>query len=173
MIEFQKSISQLMQKHIYKTSINSILLLLRTEGFITSEKVENCINELGIKRITDIKYDALNVILDYAEQCLEDDILTEMEMLNVKRLKICFKIDEGDFYKCGMQIRVKKILELQLKKMYSDNVIDKNEALKKVDLQELFGLGYDDFLDVVNGVAKESLNRGAKSEDLDTIMPRK
>jgi hypothetical protein len=54
--------------------------------------------------------------------------------------------------------------------MYQDNVIDNNEALHKVDLQQLFDLGYDQFLELSNKAVKDALSRGAKLKDLDTFI---
>jgi hypothetical protein len=34
--------------------------------------------------------------------------------------------------------------------MYQDNEIDNAEALHKVDLQQLFDLGYNQFLELIN-----------------------
>jgi|GEM_PF-3758015 len=54
--------------------------------------------------------------------------------------------------------------------MYEDDFIDKDEALMKTDLQSLFGLSYDQFSDIVNKIAQESLNRGADINNLDTFI---
>ncbi|MBE6312799.1 MAG: hypothetical protein E7076_06570 [Bacteroidales bacterium] len=170
MEELKQSISLLMQKKGYSENVLSLLTLIK-EGRIAEKNT--VLEKLGIRRITDMKSPMIIVILDYAELCLDDDILTELEMKCILWLKAFCGIEDGDFYKCGEQRRVKEILKKQLKKMYQDDVIDKKEALMKVDLQELFGLSYDEFLDIVNEIAKESLNRGAKIENLDTVILKK
>ena len=124
-------------------------------------------NALGFK---DIKQEVLKVIIDYANVCLEDDILTDDEMKNIGLLKIFLRVEDGDFYKFGLETEVKNILSLQLNKMYSDNFISKEEALMKTDLQALFGLSYDQFLKIVNDIAIDALDRGADMKDLDTFM---
>ena len=60
----------------------------------------------------------------------------------------------------------------QLHNIQSDNVVDKTEALMKVDLQEMFGLSYDQFLKIENEVSKESISKGAKPFDLDTFIKK-
>ena len=62
------------------------------------------------------------------------------------------------------------VLTAQLNKMDADGVIDKDEALMKTDLQGLFCLSYDQFLEVVNKVVKEALDKGANIKDLDTFL---
>lgn len=49
----------------------------------------------------------------------------------------------------------------QMQKLYADDKIDTEEALLKSDIQGLFGLGYAEYTDIVNQVAKQALLRGA------------
>ena len=103
----------------------------------------------GIRRITDIKTHTLPVILDYAMVSLEDNYLEETEMRNVRMLKLFFGIEEGDFYKNNFQKRVERIIILQLNHIYADGIIDTTEALQMGELQNLFGLSYDQFESIV------------------------
>ena len=41
----------------------------------------------------------------------------------------------------------------------------------KNSLQSLFDLSYDQFLEIVNEVAQDSINRGADIRNLDTFIP--
>lgn len=43
------------------------------------------------------------------------------------------------------------------------------EALMKVDLQELFGLSYDQFLKFEQNAVKQALENGAEIKNLDTF----
>lgn len=123
--------------------------------------------------VRDIKIETLKVIIDYANICLEDDLLAEQELLNIRMLKYFLKIKEGDFIKYGKKQDVREVLLYQLRKMYNDDIIDKDEALMKNDLQSLFDLSYDQFLEIVNEVAQESIERGAEMGNLDTfILPK-
>ena len=49
------------------------------------------------------------------------------------------------------------------------NKIDGNESSFKVDLQELFDLSYDQFLEFIDKEVNEALQRGASLNDLDTV----
>ena len=51
-----------------------------------------------------------------------------------------------------------------------DNKIDSQEALQKVNLQEIFGLSYDEFLSLNNEAAIEALEKGADLLDIDTFI---
>lgn len=164
----KQAVSALIEKGNYSPTINGVLSLV-LEDKMSSRALKEYLsrNALGFK---DIKQEALKVIIDYANVCLEDDILTDDEMRIFGLLKIFLQVEDGDFYKFGLETEVKNTLSLQLKKMYSDNIISKEEALMKTDLQALFGLSYDQFLKIVNDVAIDALDRGANIKDLDTFM---
>jgi len=66
---------------------------------------------------------------------------------------------------------VSSIIKLQLDLMYQDdNYIDKDESIHKVNLQEAFGLNYDEFAQLGNQAALDALERGADWVDLDTYI---
>ena len=81
-----------------------------------------------------------------------------------------YEVKEGR-YTYGKKETADKVLTIQLEKMYTDGIIDKDEALMKTDLQGLFCLSYDQFLEVVNKVVKHALDKGANLKDLDTFLP--
>ena len=125
-----------------------------------------------IKRITDIKDQLVNVMFDYIDLCLEDDVLTQSEMQDFQTLQRFFRIQEGDFIRCHKEREIKNVLTEQLRKIQSDKVVDKVEALMKNDLQAMFGLSYDQFLAIENEVSKESIKNGANPLDLDTFIKK-
>lgn len=57
----------------------------------------------------------------------------------------------------------------QLNLICQDNQVDMKEALMKVDLQELFGLSYDQFLKFEQNAVKQALENGAVIKNLDTF----
>lgn len=122
---------------------------------MNSVALDKVLSEKGIRRITDIKEKTLDVLLDYADIILEDDILTPDELRNLKMLKLFFQIEEGDFQKNNKSARVESIIVSQLKKLYADNILDEQEALHQSELQGVFGLGYDEYENIVKKVAKK------------------
>lgn len=168
MTELKKAIEEMIASGVYSPRICGILDLI-IEDKMNSIELKKYLSQQCIS-INDIKQETLQVIIDYTNTCLEDDILTEQEMRNIQLLKLFLKVKEGDFIDYGKEPEITEILTWQLRKMYNDDVIDKEEALMKNDLQSLFDLSYDQFLDIVNEVAQESLDRGADIKDLDTII---
>lgn len=168
----QENIALLMAKNGYPEKINKILQLV-VDDKLRLPDLEAVLTEINVSRITDLKDRLICVLLDYANFCLEDDVLTQAEMRDFTTLRRFFRIQEGDFYKCHKEREIKQILTLQLEKMQADKTIDANEALMKNDLQEMFGLSYDQFLEIENIVTKKSLKNGANISDLDTFIKGK
>ena len=136
---------------------------------------ESSINEVVrkhcLKSIVDVKEEMLDLVLMYSSIILKDNKLTQKELINVKLLKRALKIKEGDFYRFRNH-EIKEILYKQLARIYrDDNNIDDSEALYKVELQELFSLGYDQFLEFANNEDFLALERGANVMNLDTFIP--
>lgn len=165
----QQSIKKIKESGKYSEKIN-ILLDLIIDGKLSPISRDEVLAARKIARVSDLKEESVSVVIDYAKLCLEDGVLSDSEIDDMRMLKLFFKIGDGDFYKCKKQEEVKEILTVELQKLYADKVIDKNEALMKVDLQVMFGLSYDEFYEIVNEVAGKALKEGAKLEDLDTVF---
>ena len=150
----QETAQELITRKEYPEVIKTALQLIM-DGQMSSLALDKVLAEKGIRRITDIKEKTLDVLLDYADIILEDDVLTPDELRNLKMLKLFFRIEEGDFQKNNKFARVESIIIRQLEKLYADNIIDEQEALHQSELQGVFGLGYDEYTNIVNKVAKK------------------
>lgn len=151
---------------------SSAIIKLVADDKMNLPALNSTLLEIKTKRITDLKDKLINVVLDYINMCLEDKAITHVEMEDFRKLKLFFRIQEGDFIKCHKEREIKQILISQLRYMQSDKIIDKKEALMKVDLQEMFGLSYDQFLKIENEVSKETICNGANPIDLDTFIKK-
>lgn len=127
------------------------------------------INQLGFKNLEEYKLNSLNLIIFYIYNSLNDNALSKEEKGNIKFLKLILDVKEGDFinYK-NIKEEVDSLIKIQLRLMYiDDDKIDNEEALHKVDLQEIFGLSYDEFSEYNKFEALLAIQRGAKLEELD------
>lgn len=147
---------------------NEIVELLY-RGELSRANLRELLFEHRLSNIRDIKEEMLDVLLVYINLVLNDNVITENEIRNVKLLKRIFKIKEGDFYKYRYD-EVSDVLGRQLARLYSDKRIDDAEALFKVGLQELFDLSYDQFLEFANVSDYEAIQKGAELTDLDTVL---
>ena len=159
-------VKKLRENHHYSS------LMEKTLGLILSDKMnsielEQCLSDENMS-IDDIKPEALSLIIDYSKDILEDNIITKDETRIITMLKLFYHIKEGEFFELGKKEDVTDVLLQQLRKLYLDDIIDNDEAIMKTELQELFGLCYDDFLEINNIAAKEALDRGADISKLDT-----
>lgn len=171
MSTLQDAIAKLLATKNYNDKTIAILQLV-IDGKMRLPDVEATLTQIKIKRITDLKDQLVNVMFDYIDLCLEDDVLTQSEMQDFQTLQRFFRIQEGDFIRCHKEREIKNVLTEQLRKIQSDKVVDKSEALIKNDLQAMFGLSYDQFLAIENEVSKESIKNGANPLDLDTFIKK-
>lgn len=169
MEKIKKVVKQLRESHRYSSIIEKTIELILNDK-MNSIEMNQCLACENMS-MDDIKPEALSLIIDYAKLILEDDIITKDETRNISMLKLFYRIKEGEFFELGKKDDVKEVLLQQLRKLYADNAIDKGEAIMKTELQELFGLCYDDFLEINNIAAKEAIERGAELSKLDTFMP--
>ena len=162
------SIFHFLETHYYSPLMNEILKLSKesTNPLYDLNKIlsENCLTKL------DIKQEALNVILDLVEMIIEDDVINEDEIKSIRLLRVFLGIEEGDFNLYEKMDRVEHIILNQMEKLYADNRIDATEALYKSNLQGLFGLGYNEYQEIVDKVALVAYARGAEMKDLDTFL---
>ena len=161
-------VKKLKESHHYSSIMEKTIKLILDDK-MNSLELNQCLSDENMS-IEDIKPEALSLIIDYSKNILEDGIITKGEVTNIAMLKLFYRIKEGEFFELGKKDDVTEVLLQQLRKLYADNSIDRSEAVMKTELQELFGLCYDDFLEINNIAAKEALERGADISKLDTFI---
>jgi hypothetical protein len=167
-VELQSAFGLILTVENFSDYINEIVELVYSDE-LDGVSLSKILKHFQIKQVDDIKDEILDMLLVYINFVLKDCAVTENEAGNVKLLKRFFKIKEGDFYNLRYD-EVSNVLHHQLECIYLDNRIDESEALYKVSLQELFDLGYDQFLEFANEHDKAALQRGADLNDLDTVF---
>ena len=168
MEKIKEVVKKLMTSHHYSSCMTNTIDLIISDK-MNSLELNRCLSDNNVS-IDDIKTEALSLIIDYSKVILEDGIITKDEMRNISMLKLFYRIKEGEFFEYGKKDDITDVLLQQLRKLYADDSIDRDEAVMKTELQELFGLCYDDFLEINNIAAKEAIERGADMSKLDTFF---
>jgi len=139
---------------------------------VTKKDTLSAVKDLGFKSLKDYKENSISLIIHYIYNALNDNKLTQAEKGNIRFLKMALEVLEGDFGKNKkVKTEVANIIKTQLRLIYiDDDEIDKEEALHKVDLQEIFGLSYDEFSVFDKFEAQLAIQRGARLENLDTVV---
>ena len=138
------------------------------KGKITIAEVEKTCSSFNVN-YSMAKVDFLHFIFEYIRLALQDDILSLEEKEVIGYFKRIFKITPGDFI-FHTREKVENVINYQLARMYSDNYITQEEALLKIDLQELFDLSFDQMNEYSKLEATTSLKQGANVEDLDVFF---
>lgn len=161
---FSRFIVQRGADHDSKDYICEILKLL--DDNFEFNFFNSILKRYTIQKIEDIKFESLDLLIDYADFILTDNIISENEIQDFSILKRVFKIKEGDFMKFK-RFEVNEILKKEFLRIYSDNYIDKNEQLLSLNLQSFFDLSYDEFEHIKKDEVIFSLIQGADPKELD------
>jgi len=139
---------------------------------VTKRDTLSAVNDLGFKSLKDYKENSITLIIHYIYNSLNDNKLTVDEKANIRFLKMTLEVLEGDFgINRKIKLEIANIIKTQLRLIYiDDDHIDEQEALHKVDLQEIFGLSYDEFSVFDKFEAKLAIQRGARLENLDAVL---
>lgn len=160
-------IKNLLDGKIYKEPLQEVLRLF-AKGNTSPLSVRDVLKEYGIG-VDDLHDESINVILDYVNLILDDHIITKQEMDTLRKLKMFLHIKEGDFIEAHKEEDIENILRREFELIYQDKNVDNDEAAMKVDLQELFGLSYDQFLLFEQEAVEYALKQGADITNLDTF----
>ena len=167
-IKIKEAFEKICATETFKEYIRQIATLVCNDN-LDKQNFDKILSEYNFSHAEEIKEDVLDMLLAYINYILEDNFITENEAKNLNLLKRFFKVKEGDFYEYRYK-EVEVILDKQFEFIYSDNKINTEEALHKVGLQELFDLGYDQFLELVDKEVKAAVERGANSDEIDTVF---
>lgn len=137
------------------------------ESKLNRKNIQIVLSKYSIKNIGIIKNELLDVLIQYSNIVLRDNVLSETEKTNFEFLKLYFGIIEGDFYK-NKRLEIKNILNKQFEKLYGDNLITHSEAKHNFILQEMFDLNYDQFDILKEDIIIKAIENGAEITNLDT-----
>lgn len=93
----------------------------------------------------DVKDSATVFLLMAIRDAVADHALSKREVHELRHVARALRIEEGDLLEY-QQDEVARLLCEELKRLLEDRTIDPAEAVHKVRLQEVLGLGYDQFL---------------------------
>lgn len=91
------------------------------------------------------KYVTTGFIVAAIRTAVADHALSRFEVEELRHLSRLLRVEEGEILG-NHSDEVGRLLGTELERLLEDDCLDPDEALHKVKLQELLGLGYDDFL---------------------------
>ena len=112
----------------------------------------------------------LDLILYYVRKALSDHALSDDEIGQLRRLKTIFRIREDDFWMLRRH-DIARILETEVHRILADETTDQVEALHQETLQGIFGLGYDQFIELTEGVARPIIERALSDFESSRELP--
>lgn len=117
----------------------------------------------------------LDLVLDFIEAAVTDGAISEKITQDIRSLKEDLGIREGEFFKYR-PAEVAAILGQQLDYILEDLQIDTAEDLYQVELQDVFDLSYDQYLQLTRSAferaletLREAIHRAEWSRDNDAL----
>ena len=160
-----KYCAQILDMHEYLEPLRSLLISLLDWDVVNPMK-RNEILEQAPFDLDIYKEQACDAIFHYAEAILTDNILTEDEWMSMRVLKMYLKIEEDDFIRYHKEESIKNLLQEQLKRLYADGYIEKEEGVMASEMQGLFGLSATMYGEYEDEVMKTAIEKGADRIDL-------
>lgn len=127
--------------------LNEIIILIQNNELYRS-KIDEILLKYEIVNHQKVQEDFLDLILNYIEFVLEDDLIEETESYNVTQLKRLFQIKIGDFYD-KRYFAIQAILKKQCAKSLADQQNNRASVIQQFQLQGLFDLSYDQFTEFI------------------------
>ena len=119
--------------------------------------VAEILNRHGIPR-EHLRTQLLDLVLYYGEFALVDHALSPDETATIRRLKLLLAIKEGEFWDLRRNA-VARLVWLAIERILEDRTVSFAEELHQVELQSLFDLGYDQFLELVREAVQQIHDR--------------
>lgn len=147
------------------------LVALLASGDLSQKHFDEFRIEWGSSGSSSLKEELLDLLLFYVDHCLKDHALTSKEKLSIRELKLLFRIKEGDFYKFRRR-EMKGLLVSEVSRILNDKSVDTVEALHQSDLQEVFGLGYDQYLEITKEPVRKIVDDAIEKITADNVVTR-
>lgn len=114
-------------------------------GNIDSSYYQTVVEKYGLASERWFEGQRLDLLLGYTQSCIDaGERLTTLQIEHLKLLRSFLRIRDGEFASVR-PAEVATILREQLHLILTDAFIDTEEDLYQTQLQNLFGLGYDDY----------------------------
>src|SRR5688500_14238546 len=105
-----------------------------------------------------LREELLDILMAAIREALKDHRLATEEREFITQLKRLFQIQAGDFYRLRRS-DLQATLEAETRRLLIDEQIDNVEALHQVELQALFNLSYDQYLEVTRSEVSVIVDR--------------
>lgn len=172
MNDLKKIFGHILNSKELENSLMDVAQVIAEKGISSTRN--DCLKALKIYGINDIKKfkkSSIKLLIFYIKIVLNDNLISTQELNNIRFLKLLFGINEGDMIRDkSISPEISKILETQIDLIYKDDEVTSDEAIHKVNLQEVFGLSYDEFLSLTSKAALDSLERTDDWIKIDTFI---
>ena len=116
-----------------------------------------------LSRTTTFRKGIIGLILYYVKVVVRDHELSYEEKENIRLLKTLFQVKEGEFYNLQAS-ELSEILSQQILWIVGDREMDRSDDIYQEDLQRVFDLGYDKFVELTKDAVIKFLDTMPEDE---------
>lgn len=156
--------------HAPKGAVGAVADLL-TDDALTREAFDEIVGLHGVSTSPSFRDDLLDLILYCVRDALRDHCLTTDELELIRRLTLTFRVNEGEFYS-RRRTEVADLLQQEMQRILEDVRVDAFEASYLEALQRIFGLGYDQYLELTRAVLTPFVDRAIAKVSADGVVTR-
>ena len=131
---------------------------LLVDGTLSRDTFDAVVHAHGVAESREFRDGLLDLMLLSLRAAVHDHCITADEMTFVRHLAVTFRVQEGELYDRRKR-EVAEILKAEMYRMLEDQRIDSLELAYQDALQRLFGLGYDQFVELIRDAVTPLVDR--------------
>jgi hypothetical protein len=111
----------------------------------------------------------LDLVLHGVRSALRDHTLGRDEAALIHELTVLFGIREGEFYR-RRRDEVAAVLQQEIHQILQDEGVDRSETVHQEALQRIFGLAYDQYLELIRDAVTPFVDRAITAAAADGVV---
>jgi hypothetical protein len=142
---------------------------LLADGILSRDTFDQVVTEYGVSESRSFRNGLLDLVLYCIRDAVRDHCLTADELELIRQLTVTFRVAEGEFY-AQRRAHVAEVLRLEMHRILADERVDAFELSYLQALQRIFGLGYDQYLELTRDAFTPIVDRAIAKATVDGIV---
>jgi hypothetical protein len=144
---------------------------LLAEGTLTRDSFDEVERRWAGRAPRAFRDGLLDLLLYAIREALRDHGVTADEVTMLRHLTTIFRVQEGELY-AHRRAEVTELLQAEVTRLLEDGRVDAFEAAYQEELQRIFGLSYDQFLELTRDVITPIIDQLIANATADGVVTR-
>jgi len=129
-----------------ESAVDAVSTLI-ADGALSRESFDRLVAHHGVSESRTFRDHLLDLVLRRVRNTVRDHCITTDELDQIQQLAVTFQVAEGEYYR-QRRAEVAEILQRELHRILEDERVDAFELSYLETLQRMFGLGYDQYVEL-------------------------